>query len=197
VLAKQTPIIEGKVRELQAELAELQKSATEARRASDDREGAVKNLQERKCWPAFVADRVQQQKRLDVSSFGRDIEALRSKLKLYENLPSLDVSAPTRDNSGVKGGKDLDSVQAYVSGVQSLGPDDRSRVEKMFHCETYRDGCNTHWRVGEIRPDEWKKHLVDVAIMADELRGRVAALEKLEAEAAKQIEEFSSYYVPK
>ena len=190
--ARRGPEIEAEVARLQSQLADLAQSAKQAQGVVDRREAAVVALQVEDRLPAWVRDELHAVQRRHVAEFKSELAQARGRLRGIESVLGIDPESAT----GAR------EIELHVAGGVHLGVDTMGRLRRFFTDAVYESAESSGkplpmFTCRKPKSSEWAAYCRTLRAEAEPIRQRIAELEPLEMEAAAELTELRSFYVPR
>ena len=187
-LATEAPQIEAEMARLQARLGDLAGDAKQAQSVVERQAAAVVALQVEDRLPAWVRDELHAVQRRHVAEFKSELAQLRGRLAGIQSVLSLDPESP----DGVA------QIELHVATLREYG-DSAARLSHFFEVRKTELGPKQPGSISarRVKASAWKAYCNQLQAEAEPIRQRIAELEPLEREAAAELTELRSFYVPR
>ena len=194
--ADEAPKTEKKIQELQDRLAELANQERKTQATFERRESAMKRLTEERLLPSFVQDVLRSLRDEHNKRFGIELTKSETRLSVIEAV------------LGFNPDRDFETIRLHIESNVSLGGDTISRLDRFVERRRYteddqdrfaqrnRNPLPASFFNGKIKLAEWQHYCNELRQEAEQLRQRIVELKGIETEAAKDVEQLKSYYIP-
>ena len=192
----QAPEIERQIQELQDRLAKLADTERKACAATERREAALVRLMDDKLLPSFIQDELRSLRDEHNKRFGIELTKSETRLSVIEAV------------LGFNPDSDFETIRLHIESNRSLGGDTISRLDRFVERRRYteddqdrfaqrnRNPLPASFFNGKIKLAEWQHYCNELRQEAEQLRQRIVELKGIETEAAKDVEQLKSYYIP-